>query len=193
MSYSPNFTRPAGKTSNIVLVWIEDSSTAGTGKTGLAYNTASLTCYYVRDDGSASVAVSLADMTLGTFTSGGFKEVDATNLPGWYQFCPPDAALASGAGAVSFCFTGGAGMLDASLMIDLGIAEAVTTVALAEAYPTDGSAGTLAELVYLILCAISEFAISGTTITGKKLDGSTTAATWTLDSATAPSSRTRAS
>ena len=39
----------------------------------------------------------------------------------------------------------------------------------------------------------SEFAISGTTITGKKLDGSTTAMTWTIDDSTSPTSRTRAS
>jgi hypothetical protein len=45
----------------------------------------------------------------------------------------------------------------------------------------------------MILCTVSEFSVSGTTITGKKLDGSTTAMTWTINDATSPTSRTRAS
>lgn len=76
------------------------------------------------------------------------------------------------------------------------VAAAITaawTTALTESYATDGSAATPAQLLYMILCSVSEFSISGTTITGKKLDGSTTAMTWTIDSATDPTSRTRAS
>jgi hypothetical protein len=38
-------------------------------------------------------------MTLGTYTSGGFKEIDATNMPGWYQFCPPNGVFTSGRSA----------------------------------------------------------------------------------------------
>jgi hypothetical protein len=72
----------------------------------LAYNTAGLTVYYNRNTGSASVAVSLATMTLGTWASGGFKEVDSTNMPGLYQFGVPNAALVSGADGVTFFFLG---------------------------------------------------------------------------------------
>lgn len=68
----------------------------------------------------------------------------------------------------------------------------IWTISLTEAYPTDGSAGTAAQILYLLLSVCAEFSISSTTITCKKLDGSTTAATYTLDSATAPTSRTRA-
>ena len=67
------------------------------------------------------------------------------------------------------------------------------TTTIAESYAADGAAATPAQLLYQIYCAVGEFSISGTTITGKKLDGSTTAMTWTLDSDTAPTSRTRAS
>ena len=38
---------------------------------------------------------------------------------------------------------------------------------------------------------LTEFSISGTTITVKKLDGSTTALTLTLDDGTSPTSSTR--
>lgn len=70
---------------------------------------------------------------------------------------------------------------------------AVASAALTESYGTDGSALTLNQILYLILSRLTEFSTSGTTITSKKLDGSTTAATYTLDSASAPTSITRAS
>jgi len=71
--------------------------------------------------------------------------------------------------------------------------DAMWTTAMTESYASDGAAMTPAQALYMILCAVSEFAISSTTITGKKLDGSTTAMTWTINSASSPTSRTRAS
>ena len=71
--------------------------------------------------------------------------------------------------------------------------DATWTTAQTEAYASDGAAATPAQLLYMIYCAVGEFAVSGTTITGKKLDGSTTAMTWTIDDASSPTSRTRAS
>jgi len=71
--------------------------------------------------------------------------------------------------------------------------DAMWTTAQTESYASDGATATPAQLLYMILCAVSEFSISSTTITGKKVDGSTTAMTWTLDDATSPTSRTRAS
>lgn len=71
--------------------------------------------------------------------------------------------------------------------------DAMWTTAATESYASDGAAATPAQLLYMILCAVSEFSVSSTTITGKKVDGSTTAMTWTLDDASSPTSRTRAS
>lgn len=71
--------------------------------------------------------------------------------------------------------------------------DAMWTTAQTEAYASDGAAATPAQLLYMIYCAVGEFAVSGTTITGKKLDGSTTAMTWTINDASNPTSRTRAS
>jgi hypothetical protein len=60
------------------------------------FNSAGLTAYYARTQGSA-VAITLATQTVtGAFSSGGFVEVDATNMPGIYRFDPPDAAFATG-------------------------------------------------------------------------------------------------
>lgn len=74
---------------------------------------------------------------------------------------------------------------------DLSSADILTT-ALTEAYAADGAAMTLSEALYMIHSSLSEFAISGTTLTAKKLDGTTTAMTFTLDDASDPTSRTRA-
>ena len=71
--------------------------------------------------------------------------------------------------------------------------DATGSAALTEGYATDGSTATLGQMLYMIWSALAEFSVSGTTITAKKLDGSTTAMTFTLDDGTSPTSRTRAS
>lgn len=68
----------------------------------------------------------------------------------------------------------------------------ILTTALTEAYAADGAAPTLTQAIMLILQRLTEFSIAGTTITVKKLDGSTTAATLTINDATNPTSSTRA-
>ncbi len=81
-----------------------------------------------------------------------------------------------------------AGRLDAIL----DNAAALMTTQLTEAYAADGTAFTPAEALFMIHSALTEFSISGTTITCKQLDGTTTAMTYTLDDGTNPTSRTRA-
>lgn len=76
---------------------------------------------------------------------------------------------------------------------DIPTAAQILTTAMTEAYSADGAAPTLAQALFLILQRLTEFSISGTTITVKKLDGSATAATLTMDDASAPTSSTRAS
>ena len=74
---------------------------------------------------------------------------------------------------------------------DISVADVLASV-LTESYATDGAAPTLTQAVMLILQHLSESSITGTTKTVKQLDGSTTAATFTLDDASSPSSITRA-
>jgi len=112
--------RKAGATSQIFQVFIRDSSsTTGAGLTGLAFGTGSLTAYYHRDTDTTATAITLVTMTVGTFTSSGFKEIDATNMPGWYQVCPPNAAFSSGASSVGIMLKGAANMAPCLLEIDL--------------------------------------------------------------------------
>lgn len=101
----------AGATSEIWQVFVRDSSsTTGAGLTGLVFNSPSLTAYYHRDTDTTATAISLVTMTVGTYTSGGFREIDSTNMPGWYQFCPPNAALAAGSKSVGFLLKGATNM-----------------------------------------------------------------------------------
>lgn len=76
--------------------------------------------------------------------------------------------------------------------MESGAIDAILTRAMTESYNADGAAPTLAQALFAILQRLTEFSISGTTITVKKLDGSTTAFTLTLDSAGSPTSSTRA-
>jgi hypothetical protein len=110
-----------GATDQTVYVEILDStSTTGGRKTGLVFNTASLTAYYVRNGGSAT-AITLATLAAANsaHSDGGFKEVDSTNMPGVYRLDLPDAAVASGAESVVVTVKGAADMAQVSLELQL--------------------------------------------------------------------------
>ena len=61
---------------------------------------------------------------------------------------------------------------------------------LAEGYRSTGAVGSVRDMLYEIIGHLGESAIVTTTKTVKKIDGSTTAKTYTLDSATTPTSIT---
>jgi hypothetical protein len=94
-----------GKTSATVTVCIRHVTTRAL-LTGLAFNTSGLICSYAID-ANARVAVTLATLAAANsaWSSGGFREIDATNMPGMYRFDVPNAALGTGEG-VAFSFTG---------------------------------------------------------------------------------------
>lgn len=72
------------------------------------------------------------------------------------------------------------------------LAGVVMTTQMTESYRTDGSAPTIAQALCETLGHLGEASISGTTKTVKKFDGSTSAATFTLNDATTPTAITRA-
>jgi uncharacterized membrane protein YuzA (DUF378 family) len=140
--------RKAGDTSTILQIFIQDSSsTTGAGLTGLLFNSGSLTAYYHKDTDTTATAIALVTMTVGTFTSSGFKEIDSTNMPGWYQFCPPDAALSTSGSpkSVGIHLKGATNMAPLAIEIqlitfDLQLA-ALTAAAIATGVWTDTTAG----------------------------------------------------
>lgn len=88
-------------TANVtLLVFVQDSSsTTGDGLTGIV--AADLSAYFARveDDNDVTITeISLSDLS-GTGTDhgdGGWEEI-SPNMPGWYRFDIPDAAVATGA------------------------------------------------------------------------------------------------
>jgi len=109
-----------GYTSLRAYVFIQDSSvTTGAGLTGLVYNSSGLVASYVRP-GASRTAITLATQTVtGAFSSGGFVEVDATNMPGVYRLDIPDAALATGVDSVVVMLKGATNMVPCVLEIQL--------------------------------------------------------------------------
>jgi hypothetical protein len=100
------------------------------------------------------------------------------------------SAVASVTGNVGGNVTGSVGSLAAQAKTD--VSTAVLTTQMTESYAADGVAPTLAQATFLTMQGIMEYAVVSTTLTVKKLDGSTTAATCTLNDGTSPTSRTRA-
>jgi hypothetical protein len=95
--------------------------------------------------------------------------------------------------------TGGAGLDDLGGMSSAMKAEVnaevdtAFTTQMADSVPSDGAIATREQAIYMVVQMLSEMAISGTTMTVKKVDGSTTLMTFTLSDATNPTSITRAS
>lgn len=111
----------AGSTSQMTTIFIRDTSTTDSraGLTGLTYASSGLTWYYRRTGAASATSVTLADATLGSYMSGGFKEVDATNMPGQYEIGIPDAALAASAEQVWMQLRGATNMEDLPIEIEL--------------------------------------------------------------------------
>lgn len=111
-----------GTTSKKITIKVQNStSTVGAGLTGLAFNTSGLLWAYRREDAgnAGGTSVTLATATLGTWTSGGFKETDATKHPGHYEIGVPDAVLASGAAWAVMTLLGAANMAAVDVEIQL--------------------------------------------------------------------------
>ena len=108
------------------------------GATGLTASTSGLTARYNRTR-TASVSIPLVARTIAqAWTSGGFAEVDATNMPGVYRLDLPDAALAAGADDVTIVVRGASGTNGAVMTVKLssgGLTEAQTASAVWGASP----------------------------------------------------------
>lgn len=114
----------AGATSQSINIFVRDSSSStGGGLTGLVYNTASLAAYYSHAGANATATViTLATLAAvnSAWSSGGFKEIDATNMPGWYRLDLPNAVLATSKGrSVALHLKGATNMAPTPIEIEL--------------------------------------------------------------------------
>jgi hypothetical protein len=64
------------------------------------------------------------------------------------------------------------------------------TTALTEGYRATNATGSVRDILYEVLSVLTQASITTTTLTGYKIDGSTVAKTYTLNSATTPTSIT---
>ena len=111
----------SGSTSQTIDIFVlNSSSTVGAGLTGLVFNSAGLTCYYRKGALGAATPVTLATLALITtpWATGGFREVDATNMPGLYRFDIPNLALDT-AGITVIYFKGATNMAPVVLEIEV--------------------------------------------------------------------------
>lgn len=77
--------------------------------------------------------------------------------------------------------------------VNAEVVDVIRTDTIPDSVAADGSASTIAQAIYLMLQFLTEKAVSGTTVTVRKPDGSTSLATFTLDDGSSPTSITRAS
>lgn len=86
----------AGKTS--VSVWIQLKATTTSAPVTAVAHTDLTSASYIRQGGTRT-AITLSALAAidSSFSAGGWKEADATNLPGLYRLDVPDAAFATGA------------------------------------------------------------------------------------------------
>lgn len=98
-------------------------------------------------------------------------------------------------GNVSGNVTGSVGSLAVQAKADVNaeVVDVLRTDTLPDSYAADGDQPTIAQAILAIEQYLFERSVSGTTVTVKKPNGSTTAMTFTLNDGTTPTSITRAS
>jgi len=126
----------AGSTDQTIYFHLVDI-TDGSDMTGLVYNSSGLKAYYVLNR-AAAAQITLATLAAATtaHADGGFKEVDATNMPGVYRLDLPDAAVATGP-AVVVTISGFADLKAESQRIELVANTAADVIAATTAIETD--------------------------------------------------------
>lgn len=136
---------------------------------------------------SSALSTAQADLDLITGTDG----AQLATVQGLYAPAKAGDNMGSVSG-VTGNIDGSLGSLGVTAKADV-LTEIVKllTTQMTESYSADGVAPTMTQALMLIQQALTEFAISGTTLTIKQLDGTTTAVVGTLDDAANPTSQTR--
>lgn len=191
-----------GSTDRTVLVFIPDpASTDGSGKTGLLAT--DLTVSYIRSETDNDVVLvdatgSLSDLSSLTVAhfDWGLREVSSTLAPGLYRLDLADAVFAAGAWTavvyVMITTSAAAASPMEFILVNYDPVD-LFTAAMTESYAALGAAPSLAQILFEMRAMLTEKSVTSITLTTKKLDGTTTAAEYTLDSASAPTSISRSS
>jgi hypothetical protein len=153
--------------------------------TGLSFSTPGISASYVRS-GAARVGISLVSQTVsGVWTSGGFVEVDAVNMPGLYRIDIPDAAFASGVNQVTLMIKGYNNTNGA--LVTYQFTQELMQVDMTQVYPNTNTAGTVGDALNAARSgAFGKRILLGRNINYYAPDEITITKSLELDSASAP-------
>lgn len=173
-----------GSTSTLLRVFIANSSvTTGAGLTGLTAGSGQ-TLYYIRDGQSTTTSVPLSTGVVGTWSSGGFVEVDATHMQGIYEIGVPNAVLATGVSKATLYMQGATNMQDTVVYVDFATGDpyaALVTTTYAQPSAAPAATSTLAQmLAWMFTLSRNLIGTSATTQTLYADNGSTTIAAATV-------------
>ena len=156
--------------------------------TGYTSSTAGLKAYYIRQN-SAPVAIGItAQSPTGSYLSGGFCEVDANNLPGLYRFDVPNAVFSSGVQSTILHIANVSN--NDKTMITYKFQD-TQTLDLTQAIPTSNTPQTVGDALNAARAqGFGKWIVSGKTLNLYAPDGTTIIRSFTLNSATEPTSRT---
>jgi hypothetical protein len=181
--YNPTSTY--NKAINIKAGTISYSEYVQLNATGISFNTPGITASYVRS-GGARVGITLVSQTVsGVWTSGGFVEVDAVNMPGLYRIDIPDAAFASGVNQVTLMIKGYNNTNGA--LVTYQFTQELMQVDMTQVYPNFNTAGTVGDALNAARAgAFGKRILLGRNINYYAPDEITITKTLELDSASAP-------
>jgi hypothetical protein len=181
--YAPTSTY--NKAINIKAGTISYSEYVQLNTTGLSFSTPGISASYVRS-GAARVGITLVSQTVsGVWTSGGFVEVDAVNMPGLYRIDVPDGALASGANQVTLMIKGYNNTNGA--LVTYQFTQELMQVDMTQIYPNTNTAGTVGDALNAARSgAFGKRILIGRNINYYAPDEITITKSLELDSASAP-------
>ena len=174
-----SITIKAGTTSRSEYIYLNTS--------GYTFSTTGLSASYVRA-GSARVAIPLVSQTVtGAYTSGGFCEVDATNMPGLYRIDVPNAIFNTGVKTAALeiinTTTNDRQVISYQFTQD-------QTLDFTQLVPTSNTVQTVGDALNAARAqGFGKWVLSGTALTIYGGDNTTIVKTFTIDSITSPTSR----
>lgn len=191
-----------GQTSFVDRWFLHDA--AGVGISGMTFSSSGFIISTIANNEATPTVYTAAGSTIETITTLGtwqaptatkcrFKEVDATNHKGVYEFQFANARLAvANAKDLIVSWSGFSGLIADHVKIQLTDTDpynrlSILSKQLTESYAADGVLPTLTQAILAIHQRLFDFAVVGTTGTAYQFDGVTAWATTTQNDAVLPS------
>lgn len=155
--------------------------------TGYVYNTVGLSASYVREGGTRTNIPLVSQTVNGAYTSGGFVEVDSVNMPGLYRIDVPNALFASGVKTAAFEIINS--NTNDRHLITYNFTPTMQ-IDMTQSVPTSNTANTIGDALNAMRAVgFGKWVISGTNLSLYAPDNVTVVKSFTLNSSTAPTSR----